>query len=557
MSINYRYYHLYQVLFLLICICLASVVARATSYPPQWQKMSCERLNMIAKTYRANNQEDSAVMCYSLSASRLNEAKGNDLKESIKASFWLGNIYQSKYYNYAKAADCLLLAKQAATEINDSMLLSLIYHELGTLYEQYESSNEGSDLAMSLDNLKKAYWYRTENDTIRDLFMFNIVTSALEFKQVAAVLNEVDDYYKQHPVPNYVTHLCQAAKCVERGDLNQAIECVDRSLALVSDKHDEFFGRLATVMHIVKSKLLEQVGRDKESLVELEMYIQLVREYDLVEGIPSYYNQLYHFYEKRGQTDLAQLNRLRYYEAVDSLVGLTQLYYLTKAPLAFDLQKANEEARVQKIHRERMTEIMWIVALAALVFLALMVIIYRRNVQLRASYRTLYEQNLEQLAHLEESRRLVNALQQPLPEPQESSQDKEELMGNCDINEQMLEEIFQRVKAVMETSPEIYDAEFSMSKLNVMVGSNMRYISAAINRFAHCDFKSLLSQYRVQEACRRMNDIEHYGQYTIEAIAKSVGVTSRTSFIQNFKKQTGLTPSAYLKFAREKTATAD
>ncbi|MBR1473951.1 MAG: AraC family transcriptional regulator [Muribaculaceae bacterium] len=85
-----------------------------------------------------------------------------------------------------------------------------------------------------------------------------------------------------------------------------------------------------------------------------------------------------------------------------------------------------------------------------------------------------------------------------------------------------------------------------------MVGSNIRYISIAISRFANCDFKALLNQYRIQEACRRMNDVEHYGRYTIEAIAKSVGVTSRTSFIQNFKKQTGLTPSAYLKFAREK-----
>ena len=92
-----------------------------------------------------------------------------------------------------------------------------------------------------------------------------------------------------------------------------------------------------------------------------------------------------------------------------------------------------------------------------------------------------------------------------------------------------------------------------MAKLHELVGSNTKYISRAIGQFAQCDFKSLLSQYRIREACRRMNDVEQYGQYTIEAIARSVGVTSRTSFIQNFKKQTGLTPSAYLKLAHEKT----
>ena len=84
-----------------------------------------------------------------------------------------------------------------------------------------------------------------------------------------------------------------------------------------------------------------------------------------------------------------------------------------------------------------------------------------------------------------------------------------------------------------------------------MVGGNIKNISRAIAACAHCDLKALLSQYRIREACRRINDVEHYGNYTIEAIAKSVGVTSRTSFVQNFKRQTGLTPSAYLKMARQ------
>ena len=104
----------------------------------------------------------------------------------------------------------------------------------------------------------------------------------------------------------------------------------------------------------------------------------------------------------------------------------------------------------------------------------------------------------------------------------------------------------------MGTAPEIFDKSFTFSRLHELVGGNAKYISQAINTYAHCDFRTLLGQYRIREACHRINDMEHYGNYTIDAIAKGVGIMSRTSFIQNFKKHTGLTPSVYLRLARSK-----
>jgi AraC-like DNA-binding protein len=55
-----------------------------------------------------------------------------------------------------------------------------------------------------------------------------------------------------------------------------------------------------------------------------------------------------------------------------------------------------------------------------------------------------------------------------------------------------------------------------------------------------------LGKYRIQEACRRMNDHERYGHLTIEAIGHSVGYKSNSSFIAAFKRYTGLKPSEYL-----------
>ena len=46
-------------------------------------------------------------------------------------------------------------------------------------------------------------------------------------------------------------------------------------------------------------------------------------------------------------------------------------------------------------------------------------------------------------------------------------------------------------------------------------------------------------------------DTAKYGNYTIQAIAESVGYKSHSSFIKVFRKITGIPPSIYQKMARE------
>ena len=47
-------------------------------------------------------------------------------------------------------------------------------------------------------------------------------------------------------------------------------------------------------------------------------------------------------------------------------------------------------------------------------------------------------------------------------------------------------------------------------------------------------------------------DTNRYGNYTIKAIAESVGYKSPTNFISAFKNITGITPSVYQKIAKGK-----
>ena len=60
------------------------------------------------------------------------------------------------------------------------------------------------------------------------------------------------------------------------------------------------------------------------------------------------------------------------------------------------------------------------------------------------------------------------------------------------------------------------------------------------------NFSTLLSQYRIEEACRRLSSPD-YANVTIQAVAVDLGFKSRSNFAIVFKKFTGVAPNEYQK----------
>lgn len=112
--------------------------------------------------------------------------------------------------------------------------------------------------------------------------------------------------------------------------------------------------------------------------------------------------------------------------------------------------------------------------------------------------------------------------------------------------------IAQLVQQVMEQTEVIIQPDFTVEKLAQNISTGQKYVSQVINETFECNFNTLLGRYRIREACRRFNDPQRYGSYTIESIARGLGFKSRSNFATTFKKHTGLNPSEYLRLAKEK-----
>ena len=158
--------------------------------------------------------------------------------------------------------------------------------------------------------------------------------------------------------------------------------------------------------------------------------------------------------------------------------------------------------------------------------------LYANYKRTKRTNRLLYEKNI---ALLNDNKELLPSVVERLERPAQEGPSKVDL------------DLMEKITAVMESSPEVYNEDFSRQRLAELVGSNYKAVSRAINTCKQCNFNMLLNEYRIKESCRRLMDTGTYGNYTIEGIANSVGYKSRSNFATIFKEIVGLTPSAFQK----------
>ncbi len=87
--------------------------------------------------------------------------------------------------------------------------------------------------------------------------------------------------------------------------------------------------------------------------------------------------------------------------------------------------------------------------------------------------------------------------------------------------------------------------KLSLINLSKELNTNTSYLSTIINTHYHCNFKTLINQLRIDEACIIMMKNKHQS-LSIKGIAEEVGFKSRSRFYLAFKKYTGLSPLQYI-----------
>lgn len=553
---------------------LPSVAQPTPREHSKWLDLPLERLiGMADKDFGDGGRKDTALMCYTIVANRYEQSMSLEQKRHCKdANMRLWSIYFYDFYDYPKCFDCLTRAQEIASQagIEDAN----IYLGFGCMYQTISEECGNYELGTTaLDYYRQALavGLRTHDDEHTDM----ACTDVLSMSYAQGGLDQTNSMwsrYLQLPEDNatwilrrYNKMFYQALKNIEHQQLDQAIAMYDKQLQLIDTTR---YSRLIYFTHVEKAKVHAMQGDYQRAIAALKQSEKIAVDLEMKDCKLEVYGMLAQYYQQLGDRSAREHYYNSYTMLKDTLTNYQQLASVSEMEFRSELKDMEQEMAAMKQHREVMNIVTLISLAFLLVMLVMLYLVYKKNGELTRSNQSLYQKNVEMLRAEDEERRMRRQLQDKESHAEEDSRQTadaaEEPADAVDedtdaavkyksshLSDDDKQQLLASILEVMDTNDEIFSPDFSLERLAMLSGSKYKYVSQVINEHYQQNFNNFLNSYRIKEACKRMGDIEHYGNYTIEAISESVGFKSRSTFVSSFKRITGLTPSQYQRMARK------
>lgn len=533
---------------------LCPVVANARAFNnkdfERYYNLTPKEFQNCIEDYIVRNIMDSALMCANIQASKYGkiDLSMEEINACCCAFRYMAMMYMNESYNYELAAKNFLKAQgiaekhhfveQQAINSENFVILSAIKNDILTnfAYSQnvMDDFKKSFELTIRLYNRPQKQLLDTEISTISNRIA-NIIYIAIKYDKTQDITGEIEKYLnllKNHKNTSRYTmeNLCEIVQLMNNDEYNKALTLFNANAPTTPYRSQKDSLTACYMNKVTLYKLLMKCKRIKEAETLLAQIEHENRANSLTYGLLEILNMLQHHYEHQGNESLARKYEFEYYKTKDEFIKKSLIGKVDQVKLDLQLEDANEKMHEMEYQQKVHKMLLWGLSAFALMALIILAIVFANNRKIRKKNEILYKRTIELLQ--------TQPVEQPEPEAVRPLRD-----------EPSQNALLERICKVMETSPEVYGESFTINRLAELVDSNRNYVSQVINDRKKCNFNAMLNDYRIKEACRRLLDTEHYGGYTIEGIARSVGFKSRTNFAAVFKDITGLTPSAFQKMS--------
>lgn len=524
------------------------------------------RLMISADSALAAGDTERALLDYMIICRRTHDCDDTETRQTgVRAHLNAGDIYFSGG-NYANALDFYLKGIELSEDTEGTPCIAELYKNLGNVYNVFK------DHEKAMMEYEKGLQYADSTaDSVVALKIYQNLTGTLV--SLHDPVNARRYYEKARAIPchydvgkfmNLYTHallLHEEQRYGEAATEFRHVAEMARSLGLPPKYECSAYEGLY--------KAYDAMGRQDSTLLYLNRCIAFAREAGLIHMFSETYRHLADFYERNGNPQVALRLRSEFLQLQDSIFDIRSFDALKNQQFVYEMNKTEQKINTlherERHHNEviRWQRVAIILAVAAIMAIGILLMnLYRKNRKLDTSYRNLYQLNRQ----LMESHH--NAVEQRHRQRKEEEQPEQETDNDKDLEKVVTPAtpakyasspldgerqalLLDKISRVMEDDQAYCNPDFSLDSLAESVGSNSRYVSQAINEAYGKNFSSYVNEYRVRLACERLADTENYGSMVIRAIGESVGFKSQSTFLAAFKKVTGITPSLYLKLAKE------
>lgn len=568
-----------SVILLLCCVGLLLPAQDRTAYDTLYlrmKRMPSDKVIDLADQYLAKSNEDTAIVLFSIAYSRYNESMGEKEKLLCALSFLkTANVYY-RQGNYNNAFEFYMKGLKICESCEDKKLLPQFYINIGNVYCTFMDYEKG------INCYEKAYKLCHEYPDKQ--YEYNALTNmagAYNYMNNAEMAK--NSYFKakqltepQDTIRNYMNLLNWGLILLNEKKYQEAVRTFHQS-AVFARKH-KLEPRYECSSYEELYKVYRELGNGDSTLYYLKCCNRLAEQNGLVDILAQNLKTYSDFYKSKGDMTNSLYYKDRYLTLMDSVFNVREFNRVKNVQYLYEMEKIGKEIsslNAEKSQKEQKIKaqqrVILGIVLGFLTLCTLLIIVYRQKKQLARAYKNLFDINQEIAVsdnynrsvrlQYEEKLRMTNQKLEDYREQQGDRPDEIEEQSftsdmpakyqTSNLADEQKQNLLDAIVRVMETTDEFCKEDFSLEKLSALVNSNNKYVSQVINETYHKNFSNYINEYRIREARVRIADFEHYGNYTIKAIAESVGYKSNTTFVNAFKNITGITPSIFQKKIRE------
>lgn len=488
---------------------------------------SAEKLDSIKQRgndYLLSGRADSAMACYTYITSQYDEKMSNKQKNICARAFNnRGYIYFYDFQDYDQAFSFYLTANCIDEEIHDDPSATLL--NIGNVYDDYDSHE--NTIKYYTKSLHAAEKYHNWN-----IFLVTLVNLTIKkVEKGLPIQQELDLYHRQHipdsiPLRQYASYKVKGVDLYMQKRYPEAIRYLEQAAHHVDTR--ETPERFACSALLLAASCYMEMNQPRKALSTCEEALHLTIQGNANDTRTSVYESIAKVYRQMGDSIRANKALLHSYQLMDSINRKQKFNKANALQYMYEMKRRDEQAQINHERRRVLDIVYGVTGTAAFIIILLLLVNYRKSQRQLQMQKELYKQALKES-------RISN---RPTRSTGENKRDGEQAA------------IYNKVIEFMETSDEIYSNNFTAERFAELLGYKMRQISSAISEMTGKNFNTILGEYRVREACRRICD-PSYEQFTFAAIAEQLGFRSRTNFITVFKRVTGLTPTEFVRMKNE------
>ena len=520
----------------------------------QWVKVSTEELMRRGQDYLQNKGwVDSAMVCYSIVANRAqdNNLESKEMYQIARALNNIGYISATYYYDFQKAYENLNKSMELSKLYGFDNNLAYSYLNMASIFDNRNRLFANDALSTeALDNTKLAFDFAVKaqewNVAVTSIYnMLEMIHNKADFELIAPDLVRFKNLQLTDSVEmlQCTRMFCKATEAFQAGQYQQALNCYEKMLI---EAQKLTTNRQQCIIKAMQQKaaVLAVMHHYEEAISCLQQVERIALDQGMQSELIDNYRAMAQVYDAMGNQKMAEQLDYKFLKARDEFIKNSHAEMVEKSRFLDEMRRVNDQvAQIQAKH-ERTHQLLLMMSLIAAIILIAMVLLVRSNIKQRNYIRHLYEKNVQLLD-------VKVSAEQPVSHSvgkQEDSAPKYQ----SQLDQESKDRLFERIKNVMDDIAIICKPDFSLQQLAVQVGSNYKYVSQVVNERYGKSFKQVLNEQRVREACRILNEPNQSAHLTIEAIAANLGFNSRSNFTVTFKRITGISPSDFMKMAKEK-----